>query len=203
MAAVLQLPSEAGLAALSVGHQRQRAAAKALPWSQKRVDVEDPIAIDYLGGAYRFGRHSLEKDVAKAVELYERAAEQGVKEAHYHLGFLYYEGKDVEKDTAKMFQHYEAAAMLGHVTARHNLGCEEFDARNYDLSLQHWMIAAKLGREQSLNAAKGMFMKGLATKADYAAALRGYQSAIEEMSSPDRDEAKAERCRYIVNSQPG
>ena len=35
-----------------------------------------------------------------------------------------------------------------------------------------------------------MFVKGLATKADYAAALRGYQNAIEEMSSPDRDEAK-------------
>jgi len=34
-------------------------------------------------------------------------------------------------------------------------------------------------------------MKGFATKAEYAAALRGYQSATEEMSSPDRDEAKA------------
>ena len=33
-------------------------------------------------------------------------------------------------------------------------------------------------------------MNGLATKADYAAALRGYQNAVEEMSSPDRDEAK-------------
>ena len=33
-------------------------------------------------------------------------------------------------------------------------------------------------------------MNGLATKADYAAALRGYQNAVEEMSSPDRDEAE-------------
>ena len=52
------------------------------------------------------------------------------------------------------------------------------------------MISAKLGHEESLNNVKILFMNGLATKADYAAALRGYQNAVEEMSSPDRDEAK-------------
>ncbi|EJK52202.1 hypothetical protein THAOC_28555, partial [Thalassiosira oceanica] len=70
-----------------------------------------------------------------------------------------------------------------------NLGCRENDAGNYDLAVQHWMISAKLGHEKSLIKVKGFFMAGLATKADYAAALRGYQSAIEEMSSPDRAEA--------------
>ena len=53
------------------------------------------------------------------------------------------------------------------------------------------MIAARLGHEKSLSAVKKMFMKGLATKDDYAEALRGYQSAIEEMRSPDRDQANA------------
>ena len=55
--------------------------------------------------------------------------------------------------------------------------------------MQHLMISSKLGHENSLNIIKELFMNGLATKAEYAAALRGYQSAIEEMSSPDRDEA--------------
>ena len=45
--------------------------------------------------------------------------------------------------------------------------------------------------EVSLNNVKSFFKKSLATKADYAAALRGYQNAVDEMSSPDRDEAKA------------
>ena len=111
-----------------------------------------------------------------------------MKNAHYALGCLYDEGTVVEKDNAKMIQHWEKAAMSGHVFARHSLSCEEFIAGNVDLALQHWMIAAKLGHEKSLNNVKGMFMKGLSTKADYAAALRGYQSSIEEMSSPDRDE---------------
>ena len=48
-----------------------------------------------------------------------------------------------------------------------------------------------MGHEKSLNKVKHLFMNGLATKADYAAALRGYQDAVEEMSSPERDEAKS------------
>ena len=124
-------------------------------------------------------------------ELYEHAAELGVKEAQGSLGFMHANGKDVEKDTAKALRHYEAAAMSGHVVARYNLGCEEGKARNYDLALQHFLISATLGHENSLSNVKVLFMKGLATKADYAAALRGYQNAVEEMSSPDRDEARA------------
>ena len=80
--------------------------------------------------------------------------------------------------------------MCGDVYARHNLGCEEENAGNYDLALQHFLISAKMGQEKSLSQVKTFFMNGLATKADYAAALRGYQNAVEEMSSPDRAEAK-------------
>ena len=77
------------------------------------------------------------------------------------------------------------------VDARHNLGCMEGRAKNYDLALQHWMISATLRHEKSLSKVKTSFMKGLANKADYAAALRGYQNAVEEISSPDRDEANS------------
>ena len=164
--------------------------SQALAMVQKRVDAGDPKAIYFLGEQYRFGQYGLETDVTRAVELYERAAELGVKEAHYSLGCLYIEGTDVEKDTAKAFQHFEKASMCGQVSARYNLGCMEYKARNYDLALQHWMISVKSGHEYSLNAVKTSFMNGHASEADYAAALRGYQNAVEEMSSPDRDEAK-------------
>ena len=158
---------------------------------RKRVDKGDPKAIFHLGNQYSCGQYGLEKDVARAVKLYERAAELGVKEAHFSLGVLYDEGTDVEKDMAKAIRHYEAGAMCGEVSARYNLGCMEYDAGNDDLALQHCMIGAKLGHENSLNMVKHLFMTGYATKADYAAALRGYQNAVEEMSSPDRAEAKS------------
>ena len=157
---------------------------------RKRVDKGDPVAILFLGSQYERGLCGLETDVTRAAELYERAAELGVKDAHFYLGVLYAKGTDVAKDMAKAIRHCEAAAMCGHVFARYNLGFEEGKAGNYDLALQHWMIAAMLGHENSLSNVKVLFMNGHATKADYAAALRGYQNAVEEMSSPDRDEAK-------------
>ncbi|EJK74212.1 hypothetical protein THAOC_04122, partial [Thalassiosira oceanica] len=48
-----------------------------------------------------------------------------------------------------------------------------------------------MGREESLNEIKEMFMQGHATKAQYAEALKGYQSALEETKSPQREEAMA------------
>ncbi|EJK44567.1 hypothetical protein THAOC_36883 [Thalassiosira oceanica] len=167
--------------------------SQTLAMIRKRVAAGDPVAIWNLGTKYYFGQYGLEKDVTRAIELYERAAELGVKDAHYYLGVLYDEGTEVEKDMAKAFRHYEAAAMCGHVSARYNLGCREGKAGNTVIALQHMVIAAKLGHEGSLNTVKGMFMAGLANKADYATALRGYQNAIKDMSSPDRDEAKALR----------
>ena len=122
--------------------------------------------------------------------MYGRAAELGLKEAHLRLGDLYRKG-DVEKDTSKAIQHYEAAAVTGDAHARCNIGSYERLARNYDLALQHWMIAAKLGHQRSLKNIKKLFVRGHATKADYAEALRGHQSAVEEMRSPDREEALA------------
>ena len=158
---------------------------------QKRVAAGDPMAMWNLGNVHRNGSHGLTKDLTRAVELYERAAELGEKKAHCKLGYLYGEGEDVEKDTAKAIQHYEAAAVKGDVLSRHNLGVLEYEDGNSDLALQHFMIAAKLGHQTSLDNVKTFFVNGLATKADYAEALRGHQSAVEEMRSPDRDEALA------------
>ena len=52
---------------------------------RKRVDAGDPTAIYSLGTKYEHGEYGLKKDVTRAVELYERAAEVGVKEAHHNL----------------------------------------------------------------------------------------------------------------------
>ncbi|EJK71316.1 hypothetical protein THAOC_07265 [Thalassiosira oceanica] len=147
---------------------------------QKRVDAGDPVAIWDLGQLYCLGLLGLEKDTTRAVELYERAAELGAKEAHYSLGCVYNEGTDVEKDMAKALRHWEAAAMSGHVSARFNLGNEGSKAGYHDLALQHWLISSKMGHEKSLFTVKRIFIAGFATKADYAGALRGYQSAVEE-----------------------
>jgi len=47
-----------------------------------------------------------------------------------------------------------------------------------------------MGHEDSVENIKRAFMGGDATKEQYAEALKGYQDAVEEMKSHDRDEAK-------------
>ena len=74
--------------------------------------------------------------------------------------------------------------------SRHNLGVVEFKEGNYEIAVQHYMISAKMGFEDSLNCIKRFFKKGVATKAQYAEALLGYRDAAEEMKSPHREEAK-------------
>ena len=73
-----------------------RTDSQTLAMVRKRVDAGDPKAIYFIGNQHKHGNCGLERDVTRAVELYERAAELGVKEAHFSLGFMYAFGSDVE-----------------------------------------------------------------------------------------------------------
>ena len=55
-----------------------------------------------------------------------------------------------------------------------------------------------MGFDDSLKNIRDMFRKGLATKEDYAEALRGHQDAVEKRSSPDRDRAEDMRRQLNV-----
>ena len=59
--------------------------------------------------------------------------------------------------------------------------------------MRHFLISAKMGLKDSVKSIKQMFMARFATKEQYAEALKGYQNAVEETKSHDRDEANALR----------
>ena len=80
--------------------------------------------------------------------------------------------------------------MKGQVESRYWLGVVEYRNGNCELAVRHWMMSAKMGDEDSLNEIKKIFKEGQATKAQYADALLGYRDAVEEMKSPQREEAK-------------
>ena len=103
---------------------------------------------------------------------------------------MYEHGEGFQKDEAKAVEFYAEAAMQGHSESRHILGWLEGRRGNHDRAMRHWLISAKLGDEDSLDAIKDMFMAGRATKEQYTEALKGYQDTVEEMKSHDRDEAK-------------
>ncbi|EJK53771.1 hypothetical protein THAOC_26717 [Thalassiosira oceanica] len=163
--------------------------AKNLAMVRARVKKKDPVAINCLGENYGHGTLGLRKDIRKAVELWTEAAELGSIRALYNLGVSHLHGCGVQGDTKKAVEFFERAAVQGHIESRHNLGCIEGRKGNHDRAVRHLLISAMMGEKKSVDAIKISFMRGLATKDQYAEALKGYQDAVREMESPERLEA--------------
>jgi hypothetical protein len=87
--------------------------------------------------------------------------------------------------------HTEEAAIGGHAKARHNLGCREANNGNAERAAKHWIIAAGLGCDHSLEALRQAYVKGLARHEDIFNALRAHQDAVVAMQSPQREKAEA------------
>ena len=58
---------------------------------------------------------------AKAVELFQKAADQGNADAQNNLGVMYYSGEGVPSDTAKAAEWFKKAAAQGNADAQANL----------------------------------------------------------------------------------
>ena len=80
--------------------------------------------------------------------------------------------------------------MQGYFEGRYNLGSIEGEKGNFGRAARHLLISAKMGDKNSVETIRKMFMGGLVTNEQYTEALKGYQDAVEEMKSHDRDEAK-------------
>ena len=151
----------------------------------KRAEANDPVAMCSMGK-----KRYNEGDYQDAFEYFTKAAALGNVMAHYQLSGLYHFGQGVEKNEKQELHHSEQAAIGGHPIARHNLALLEVKNGQHDRAAKHWIIAAKLGEDTSLDSVKILYRAGHTSKEDFNAALRGYQAAIEAMKSPQRDEAE-------------
>jgi tetratricopeptide (TPR) repeat protein len=153
---------------------------------KKRVEANDPVALREVGK-----RRYHEGDYESAFEYSSKAAELGDVEAHYNLSFMYRKGEGIDKDEKMELRHLEEAAIGGHPCARNNLGCLEKRNGRHERAFKHFIIAANLGNDVSLDALKEGFMMGLVSKEDFAAALRAHQAAVDATKSPQREEGEA------------
>ena len=156
---------------------------------QKRMEAEDAIAMFNLGCYYDEGLFGLPQDYDKALELWHRAGEFGYAKAYNNIGNTYYNGEGVERDEKKADHYYELAAMGGDAGARGNLGSAEARAGNWDRAIKHFMISVGGGDNDSVKIIQQLYRAGHATKDDYAKALLVYQVYLEEVKSPQRDQA--------------
>ena len=150
----------------------------------KRVEANDPVAIQEMGTDIYY-----EGDYEAAFEYWTRAVDLGDTDAHYQLSTLYRDGLGVEKDEKKQLHHLKQAAISGDAVARHYLGWTEEQRGRMDRAVKHYIIAAKLGYDDSLESVKDMYKDGHVNKEDFATALRGHHAAIAATESPQREAA--------------
>ena len=80
----------------------------------------NPAAMFEVGLRYNEGK-LLEKDLNKAAEWYQRAADSDLAPAQFRLASLYEKGTGVEKSLPKAISLYKKAADAGNARAMHNL----------------------------------------------------------------------------------
>jgi len=177
---------------------RPESAAETNERREKRIEANDPIAIDNQGCWYKYGKYGYPIDHKKALELHHRAGELGHAKAYTNIGACYDNGQGVEADKKKAIHYFELAAMDGCIISRHNLGINEGKAGNLDRALKHFIIAVKDGHNESLQNIKQLYSNGFVPKEDYMKALQSYQEYLGEIKSVQRDKAAAsdERFRY-------
>ena len=155
----------------------------------KRAEANDLVALREMGiQCYKRGEY------IRAFEYLSKAARLGDADALYQLSSMYLEGKRVEKDEKMAVYHAEEAAIAGHPTARFNLGVIEWNNGSKERAMKHWhwIIAAKLGKANSVEMLKKGYKEGSVRKDDFDAALRVHQAAVDAMKSPQREAAHAE-----------
>ena len=150
----------------------------------------DPAAMCRMGKQYDHQR-----DYRKALQYYKKAAELGYVDAHASLGNLYYKGLGVQKDEKKALYHLEKAAIRGHPQARYYLAVLEKRNGRFERAAKHFIIAANLGYDRALKCIKDLFVQRIVSKEEYAAALRGYQAAVDATKSAEREKAEAYYAR--------
>ncbi len=151
----------------------------------KRAKANDPVALSQLGKKFYD-----EGDYEGAARYSLKAAELGDIGAHFNLSCFYRKGEGIEKDLKKSVYHWEEAAIGGHPDARYNLGVREWES-GFDRAVKHFVIAAKLGLDDALEEVRKGFRRGVVSKDDYEAALRGHQASVDATKSKQRDEAYA------------
>lgn len=94
---------------------------------QAQAGAGDVSAYNSLGDAYYYGRDGAQKNLAKAVANYRKAADAGNAQGQYNLGYCYAHGFGVAMDSATGLKWLLKASDQGSVNARNEIGANARD----------------------------------------------------------------------------
>lgn len=151
-------------------------------WYTKGAEQGDNWSLESLGDLYLSWDPI--KDVEKAIEFYELAANQNNTGAMRTLAEIYMYGYlDKEIDLEQAFYYYSAAADLGDSDAQHETGNCFFRglgvAQNYRQAVEYFQRAAEQGNSASMNYLARCYDEGDGVGLDDAEAIRWYKRAAD------------------------
>ena len=177
-----------------------------------------PKAQATLGLAYASGHLGLPHDLIKAVDLFQKAAEQGDDNAQYFLGTMYVNGEGVAKDDAKSVEWLKKSAIQSNNMAQYYLGnmygkgegVPKDDAK----AVEWWQKSAAQGFAPAQTNLGVRYASGLGIRKDYIHAYawmtlaaaqgdvngRQFQNMIEKSLTPEQ---RAEGQRLASNWKSG
>jgi TPR repeat protein len=158
--------------------------AKALEFYQKGVDNKDRWAIAGLGDVYREGK-IVPQDLAKAISLYQQAADLGNTAVYGKIGDLYYNsGAALNVDPAKALEFYQKGADSGDRWAIASLGdvyrAGKIVPQDLEKALSFYQQAAELGNAAVYSKIGDLYYRSAeALQVDPAKALDFYQKGAD------------------------
>lgn len=146
-----------------------------------RIGAENdvPIAVEHLADAYYNGK-GVEKDIAKGIELYEKAADLGSIEAAFAAGNENMAGTHIEANYEKAFKYFTMAEMKSE-SAMNGLGimylCGFHVEKDYAKAHAYFKKAANRGNPVS--------RKNLKMLEDYGPEFDYRSAFLEEFKSSE------------------
>ena len=182
---------KAGIAAYRAGDYKT-----ALAEFSALAEAGDPNAQFSLAVLYLSGR-GVERDVAKALDLHRKAADQGLVAAEHGLGVFYYQGMGVKQDYAEALKWFGRAAAKGFAESEFNLGVMYFNSegvRRDEIEVVKWISLAAARKFAPAQYRLGrMYEAGVIFATNPDAALHWYRQAEANGSR----QAAAARARLV------
>lgn len=164
------------------------------PWNygkEQKVLIDDiEITFIYepktefdLGNVYYNG-DGVEKDYAKAMKYYRKAAKQGNAEAQNKLGEMYILGQGVKIDNAEAMKWFRKAAKQDNDWAQTNLGIIYYEGYGVEIdymeAIKWYRKAAEKGNYVAQIKLGNMYCDGYGVEKDYKEAIKWFRKAAEQ-----------------------
>lgn len=135
-----------------------------------------------MGYMYAHGR-GVKRDYKKAMEWYQKAANQGDADAQNSMGDLYYWGRGVLRDYKEAMKWYRKAAEQGNTDAQYKIGnlyCfGQGVMTDYQEAMKWYRKAADQDSADAQNIIGYLYECGNGVEQDYQEALKWYRKASE------------------------